>query len=62
MIPLSSAVVERTVAVRRAHRLKLPDAVIVATALEFDFDLMTNDQQLSKAPGLRCRPVSLKPL
>lgn len=60
VVPLTSAIVERTIQLRRAHRLKLPDAAIVATALELDYELMTNDAQLAKTPGVRWRTVNLK--
>lgn len=36
------------------YRLKLPDAVIVATALVGDTELLTNDRQLARVDGLRC--------
>lgn len=60
VVPLTAAIVERTISLRRAHRLKLPDAVIVATAMELGYELMTNDAQLVKVPGVRWRTVNLK--
>ena len=60
IMPLNDPIAERTISLRRAHRLKLPDAVIVATALELGYELMTNDAALAKVPGLRWRPVTLK--
>ncbi len=47
VIPLTEPIVPRTIALRRAHRLKLPDAVIAATALELGYELMTNDAALA---------------
>ena len=49
----------RAVQLRREQRLRLPDAIVCATALEFDVDLWTNDNDLATVPGLRCRNVKL---
>jgi len=57
---LTPAVRLRAVALRRAERLKLPDAIICATALEQDVELWTNDARLARISGLRCRAVRLK--
>ena len=45
---------------RRTERLKLPDAIICATALEQQVDLWTNDQRLWSVPGVQCRQVALQ--
>ena len=49
------------VKLRREQHLKLPDAVVCATALEFGVELWTNDKALVKVPGLTCRSVTLAP-
>ncbi|MGB8473947.1 MAG: type II toxin-antitoxin system VapC family toxin [Candidatus Acidiferrum sp.] len=49
----------RAVELRRAHQLKLPDAVVCATALEFGVELWTNGKTLAKVSGLNCRAVGL---
>ena len=49
----------QAVGIRREHRLKLPDAIICATALEHDAELWTNDSSLPRVAGLRCRKVEL---
>ena len=46
---------------RREERLRLPDAVICATALEHQVELWTNDQRLLTVRGLQCRTVGIKP-
>ena len=51
---------ERAVALCRAERLKLPDAIVAATALEYGVELWSNDARLARVPGLRCRTVALK--
>ena len=51
---------ELTAAIRqRAERLKLPDAIVCATALEHGVALWTNDQRLHGVPGSTCHPVTL---
>jgi predicted nucleic acid-binding protein len=49
----------QAVRLRRDERLKLPDAIICATALEHGVELWTNDARLAKVSGLACRSVSL---
>lgn len=58
---LTPAIRQQAVRLRREQGLRLPDAIICATALEFQADLWTNDQRLFKVPGLRCRQVTLSP-
>ena len=53
--PVSDSVIARTVEVRRLkRRMKLGDALIAATALEFDMTLMTNNEaDFTGLAGLR---------
>ena len=57
--PLTDAIRDRTISLRRQFRLKLPDALIAATALEAGATLLTNDQQLHVVPGLSVQAVEL---
>lgn len=59
-IELDANLREATIALRRAHPLKLPDALIAACALQFNAVLLTNDQRLSSVPNLRCQALMLK--
>jgi tRNA(fMet)-specific endonuclease VapC len=43
-----SALIDRIVTLRQKHKLKLPDAIIAATALEATATLITEDSQLRK--------------
>jgi predicted nucleic acid-binding protein len=49
------------ISLRRRQALKVPDAVIAATAIILRQDLWTNDVALAKIDGLHCRSVKLKP-
>ena len=55
IIPLNETIENAAIAMRRAARLKLPDAIIAATALTQEATLITGDQQLRDLqwPGFR---------
>ena len=53
VLDLSNEVVERTIEIRKAIRIKLPDAIIAATALVHGFTLLTrNVSDFSNVPKL----------
>jgi predicted nucleic acid-binding protein len=56
---LTPSIRARAVQLRREEHLKLPDAVVCATAMEFGIGLWTNDMALAKVPGLICHAVNL---
>ncbi len=58
---MTAAIRERAVILRRTEGLKLPDAIVCATALEWGAELWSNDSRLSRVPGLICRSVALLP-
>ena len=60
IIELDRQVKQHTVRLRREHRLRLPDAIIAASALACDATLLTNDQRLLALPGVRCQPLELR--
>ena len=47
------ALIDRIVHVRQQHRVKLPDAIIVATALERNATLITDDAKLHKLAAVK---------
>jgi predicted nucleic acid-binding protein len=55
IIPLNRKVEEKAIALRRTTGLKLPDAIIAATALSLEADIISRDNDLLKLnlPGLR---------
>jgi predicted nucleic acid-binding protein len=45
-IPLTEAIENRTIELRQSRKVKLPDAIIAATALVHDLQLLTLDKKL----------------
>ncbi|PSN10115.1 DNA-binding protein [filamentous cyanobacterium CCT1] len=43
-LPLSSAIAERTIAIRKGLKIKVPDAIIAATALEYSLQLVSRNE------------------
>ena len=52
------SLIDRVVILRAQHRLKLPDAIIAATAIERAAILITEDRQLQKLPSLKTSGTS----
>jgi len=57
VVALGSQIKEIAISLRRAHRLAIPDAVIAATAIALDTELLSNDVKLGGIPELRCRSL-----
>lgn len=53
--PLTELIEHRTILLRQSCRIKLPDAIIAATALEQGLELLTFDRQLSEFMGRNAR-------
>ena len=60
IVNLTTDVKEKAISLRRAHSLKLPDAIISATALSLSAELLSLDEKLSKIPTVPCRKPVLK--
>lgn len=45
---------------RRRYPLKLPDAIVAASALRLQVPLLTNDVRLQAVAGLSCQPLVLR--
>ena len=53
-LPLGESVIQQTIRLRQQHRIKLPDAIIAATALVRGLPLLTrNTSDFSDVPGLQ---------
>ncbi len=55
VIPIGEPIAERAIKLRRERRLKLPDAIILATSLETGLMLVTRNSKdfSAKLPGVR---------
>ena len=51
---------EEAIRLRRQSRLKLPDAIIAATALCHQAALVTNDNELQNVPGLKSQSLEVR--
>ena len=55
VLPLDDVTADRAVLIRRERRLKLPDAIILATAVSRNMTLVTRDEKAfgKQGPGIR---------
>lgn len=60
LVNLNENVRQVAIQIRRTHRLKLPDAIIAATAIVLDAELLTNDNQLLQIPEMISNSPKLK--
>lgn len=59
---LSQAIKGHAVDLRKRYALKLPDAIVAATALALDATLLTNDQRLLALTEVPTQMLAIKPL
>ncbi|MEY3759783.1 MAG: hypothetical protein RIR39_1274 [Pseudomonadota bacterium] len=62
IVDLSKHIKQAAISLRRQYRLKLPDAIIVATASYLNAELLTNDIKLLNIPELSISALHLKDL
>lgn len=60
VVPLTDEIKQLAIELRRKHGLRLPDAIVTATAMHLEAPLVTNDAKLLKVPGLSTQAVKLK--
>lgn len=60
VVGLTREIRETAIQLRRQHALKLPDAIIEATASTLEAELLSNDHKLLRVPGLNCKQLRLK--
>mgnify|MGYP006276337319 CR=1 FL=1 len=60
IVELDEQVKGNTVRLRRMHRLRLPDAIIAASAVAHNAILLTNDQRLLAIPEVQSKALELK--
>ena len=61
LVELTAEVKTAAIELRRRHSVKLPDAIVAASALVLGAELLTNDQQLLRIAGVSGRSLRLKP-
>jgi len=59
-VTISEPIRDQAITLRRLHRLKLPDAIIAATAMVGNAVLFSNDGRLASIPNLQIRAIPLK--
>jgi predicted nucleic acid-binding protein len=52
IVDINSLIKSTTLKLRRKHKLKLPDAIIAATAITLDIPLLTSDKGFKTIEGL----------
>jgi len=62
VVELTGEIRALAVDLRRKHGLKLPDAIVAATAISLQAQLVTNDTKLLRVPGLAFERLELKDL
>ena len=53
ILPLSPDVVKQCISIRRHKKMKTPDAIIAATAIVYDYILLTSDTDFKNIPHLQ---------
>ena len=54
IISVDKSIINKTISIRKNQKLKIPDAIIAATAIVYDFTLISdNDKDFLKVPGLK---------
>jgi len=59
LINLDEPIKTKAIQLRRQYTLKLPDAIIVATALTLNVPLFSNDLRLNRISDLDCRQLKM---
>ena len=52
LVSIDAVLIEKIIEIRQEHRLKLPDAVIAAIAIQNSASLVTADREFAKVTGL----------
>jgi predicted nucleic acid-binding protein len=59
VIDITTEIKEQTINLRKKYNLRLPDAIIAATALQLDAALITNDKGFSLVQEIQSRAIGL---
>lgn len=55
---LTDSIKERTIQIRRTYNIKLPDAIVAATAIEYDMTLITADTGFEAIKELKLEKIA----
>lgn len=61
VVELKNLLKIETIALRKKYNLKVPDAIVAATALKLDCPLLNNDKKLLNVSEIEAYPVKLTP-
>jgi len=61
IVNLNQEIKQSAIALRRQYQVKLPDAVVAATAQHLKAELFTNDFKILSIPLLSAKALTLKP-
>jgi hypothetical protein len=59
IVDIDSTIKKRVITLKENYAIKLPDAIIVATALEYEFPLITADKQMDNIKGLNAVMIEI---
>ena len=59
-IALTKEIKRQTIQIRKKYKIKLPDAIISATAIVNNATLLTNDEQLLAIPSLKASSLDIQ--
>ena len=54
VLNITDSIKAEAITLRKMHRLKIPDAMVAATAIVIGSVLVSNDEKLVKASGIQC--------
>ncbi len=60
LVGLTDGVKETAIQLRRQYSLKIPDSIIVATAVWLQAELLTNDAKLLHLPGVTAKQLQIR--
>jgi hypothetical protein len=60
IVGVNEKIINLTIALRKKHKIKTPDAIIAATAIAYDSCILSNDLHLKRLPEVRCKSLTLK--
>lgn len=59
MVDVNEAVKNTAITLRKQYRLKLPDAIVCATALSMNVVLLSNDAQLGRVTEITVNAIQI---